>query len=232
MYDAGWSLHAATLNQELTADNLAHATTPGYRRQGLSFAPFLQDVAFTEKAVADPAALTPYTNFTPGPLIHTEQPFDLALTGDAFFVLDGPSGPVYTRSGAFELSPQGDLQARNGMTVRGQGGRINIPNAASIQVTQDGVIRADGSEVGRLQIARFDNPAELRRVGTTLFEGPAPREPEPGSFRVEQGFREGANVEAVQEMINMMIGMRQYEAAERTLRAMSEAIALNTRPQG
>jgi flagellar basal-body rod protein FlgF len=233
MYQAGWSLHAASLNHELTAGNLAHATTPGYRRQGLSFAPFVNEASLDVAPTHNPTALQTYTSFAPGPLQQTENSFDLAVIGDAFFVLEGPNGPVYTRNGSFELGQQGELQAHNGMRVKSQGGTLTVPpGTARVTVSSDGVVFADGSELGRLQIARFDDPQQLRRVGATLFEGPAPSDPEPGSFRVEQGFREGANVDAIQEMISMMLGMRQYEAAEKALRALSEAISQNTQPQG
>lgn len=232
LYEAGWSLQAAALNQELVADNMAHATTPGYRRQGLSFGTLLRDVAATDRAEINPNPLRPYTSFEPGPWLHTESPLDLALSQDVFFVVEGPQGPLYTRAGVFELNPEGELQARNGLRVQGQGGNIVIPpGTARVSVGIDGSVYADGAEVGRLRIVRFDSPDELRRAGTTLFAGDAPRDAEPGSFRVEQGYREAANVNMVEEMIAMMLGMRQYEAAERSLRALNEAVALNTRPQ-
>lgn len=226
LYDAGSALLRASRHQEVLAENLANSATPGYRRHDVTFERLLDP---RQGAVTNQ---NDYTSFNPGPVQQTGNPLDLCLSGDAFFVLDGPRGPVYTRNGAFEIGSQGDLQTRSGLPVRGLGGRISIPpGAAQIVVNQEGVVRADGAEVGRLQLARFDNPRSLQRVGPTLFEGPAPTNAEPDTVRVEQGYQEGSNVEAVQEMITMMIGMRQYEAAERALRAMGESLALNTRPQ-
>jgi flagellar basal-body rod protein FlgF len=226
MYDAGAALQNATVHHEVLAENLANVTTPGYRRHGISFSQTLEP---QQGAVTNPGF---FTKYTPGPFQQTGNPLDLAISGEAFFVLEGPNGPVYTRNGSFELNEQGDLQSTSGLRVRGQGGRISVPrDAGQIIVNQEGVILADGGEVGRLQLATFENPRALQRVGPTLFEGPAPTEPEAGAVRVEQGYKEGSNVEAVQEMIAMMIGMRQYEAAEKALRAIGEAVALNTRPQ-
>jgi len=173
-----------------------------------------------------------FTSFEPGPMQQTGNPLDLALSGNAFFVLEGPRGPVYTRNGSFELNSQGELQSKGGLKVRSQGGRLVIPNTTStIRVTADGVVQADGSEVGRLELAQFSDPNQLQRAGPTLFDGATPRTPEAGTVQVNQGYREGSNVQVVQEMISMMLGMRQYEAAERAMRAMSEAVAQNTRPQ-
>lgn len=229
VYQAGAALQQAGLQQEFLAENLANATTPGYRRQGLAFLNLVDNAGAAQSGGG--AVPKVFTSFMPGPLQQTGQPFDLALSGDAFFVLDGPQGPVYTRNGAFELTASGDLQTHGGLRVRGQGGRISIPTDANqVRVNKEGVILADGSEVGRLELARFASTEDLRRVGPSMFEGPAPLTPEPGTVRVEQGYREGANVDMVHEMIAMMLGMRQYEAAQRALRALGEAASLNTRP--
>ena len=69
----------------------------------------------------------------------------------------------------------------------------------------------------------------MRRVGPTLFEADAPQTPAADTVHVEQGYREGSNVQPVQEMVTMLLGMRYYEAAAKTLQAMSDAVAQNTR---
>ncbi|MBI3408000.1 MAG: flagellar hook basal-body protein [Planctomycetes bacterium] len=234
LYSASSAIDVASQNQDLIADNLANCTTPGYRRRGMTF-DVLQAAANdgTSGNVSGVRNSGVFTSFEPGPMQQTGNPLDFALSGgDAFFVLEGPRGPVYTRNGSFELNSQGELQSKGGLRVRSQGGRLVIPNTAStIRVTSDGVVQADGSEVGRLELAQFTAPNQLQRAGPTLFDGATPRTPEPGTVQVNQGYREGSNVQVVQEMISMMIGMRQYEAAERAMRAMSEAVAQNTKPQ-
>jgi flagellar basal-body rod protein FlgF len=264
LYSAATALDAAVSNQELVADNLANASTPGFRRHGLVFEAFQQaantaaaqggiraapNTAAASRASNVPAGVTSfadsalgtrasgqYTSFTPGALQYTGNPFDLALSGDnAFFVLDSQNGPVYTRNGTFKLDAQGQLQSTSGMTVRGSGGRITIPpTAVQVTIGRDGTIYADNTAVGQLQIAQFPQPGNvLQRAGTTLFSGPAPQQQSQGNatFRVEQGYRESSNVQVVNEMVSMITGMRHYEAAERALRALGEAVAQNTKPQ-
>lgn len=234
-YSVASALEAATRNQELVAENLAHVSTPGYRRQGLVFEVLGERAA----PAADPmipanvAAQQSFTRLDSGALEQTNNPLDVALTGDAFFVLDGPNGTVYTRNGGFELSPSGQLQTRGGLyRVRGQGGALTLPtNGGPITIGRDGTISVNGIEAGRLELARFSNPQSLRRVGPTLFEGDGAQPPLPGAVTVEQGYREGSNVQAVQEMVSMMLGMRFYEAAERAMRALSDAVAQNTNTQ-
>ena len=103
-------------------------------------------------------------------------------------------------------------------------------DTAAITVATDGTVTANGNQVGHIRLATFANPQTLRRVGPTLFEGDAPETPPPNSVRVDQGYREGSNVQAVQEMVSMMIGMRFYEAAGKTMQAISDAVSQNTRP--
>jgi len=237
LYSVAGALEIAGRNHEVVAENLANIATPGYRRQGSFFdmAQFSVNAnPNTPQQANRPAARgSHFTYADGGPLQQTSNPFDLALVGDAYFVLESPSGPVYTRNGSFEIGPGGQLQGRgNGYAVRGQGAQITLPqNVSSIEVAADGTISANGAALGRFELASFAQSDSLQRVGPTLFQGPGAQAPPPGSFRIEQGFKEGSNVQAVQEMVTMMVGMRHYEAAQRSMRAISEAVAQNTRTQ-
>jgi flagellar basal-body rod protein FlgF len=231
LYSAAGALDAAAANQELVSENLAHATTPGYRRRSALFEATNQGGATT--GYHGVGSSSDFTYFNAGPLQHTGNPLDLAVSGDAFFALDGPNGPVYTRAGTFELNQRGELQNKGGLRVRGSGGGAIVipPTANTIAVNAQGFVYADNAQVGQLQLATFTDMQELRRVGPSLFEGPAPQTPPLGTVRVEQGYREGSNVQVVQEMVQMMLGMRHYEAAQRAMRALSEAVQQNTQAQ-
>jgi flagellar basal-body rod protein FlgF len=236
LYSAASALDAASLNQELVADNLANVNTPGFRRHGLLFETVQQDVENDQQGSANsvqgmkPAGF--YTNFEGGPLQHTGNPLDLASSSNVFFVLNGPNGPLYTHNGTFERNAQGLLQSHSGLPVRSPGGAITIPpGATNITVNPDGTVLADNAQVGRLQLAEFPDPSVLQRAGTTLFEGPGGRQPNPGTYQIQQGYREGSNVQIVNEMVSMLMGMRHYEAAQKALSALGDALAQNTRPQ-
>jgi len=236
IYSVAYAMETAARNHEIAADNLVNATMPGFRRQGLlyetSAASEFRRAGDASGSQVNPRGSGTYTHFESGPLQQTQNPLDAAVSGDAFFVVQGPNGPLYTRNGAFAIGPGGVLQTRGGgYTVSGQGGQIVLPpGTGAITIDADGSITANGAQLGRLQLARFDNPQTLRRVGPTLFEGNAPLTPAPNSVRVEQGYRENSNVEPVREMISMMVGMRFYEAAGKAIQSMSDAVSQNTRP--
>lgn len=238
IYSVANAMEIAGRNHEILSENIVHAATPGYRRQGLLFdassatpgEPANSAASGSNRAARNGRA---FQYFEAGPLQQTNNPLDVAVTGDAFFVVNGPDGPLYTRNGAFIVDQNGSLRTRGGgYQVSGQGGPINLPaDAGPITIGPDGSVSTNGAQVGQLRLARFAQPETLRRVGTTLFEGDAPQTPPPGSVRVEQGYREGSNVQPVHEMVQMLVGMRYYEAAAKALQSLSDAVAQNTRTQ-
>jgi flagellar basal body rod protein FlgG len=116
--------------------------------------------------------------------------------------------------------------------VLGGSGPLAIPtDAGEVNIAPDGSVSAGSEQVGQLMQVRFSNPNLLQPAGTTLFQAPAEVIPEPGTSKVLQGYREGANTQVVNEMVAMIAGMRQFEAAQRALRTISESVQLNTRPQ-
>jgi flagellar basal-body rod protein FlgF len=229
-YSAASGMSAALRNQDVLAQNLAHAVVPGYRRQGLSFSSFV----VPGSAPADASGTPPphgvqiakhASTFAPGPLQQTGNPLECALQGDGFFVLDGPKGPLYTRNGQFQLNAEGQLVSQAGYPVRGVGGPLSIPqNAAKIQIAQDGTIMADNTSVGQLELASFADAGQLIRAGTTLFQAPPGTTTQPFTGTVRQGYREGSNVQIIHEMVQMIAGMRQYEAAGKAMRSLSDAM--------
>jgi flagellar basal-body rod protein FlgF len=229
-YSAASGMNAALQNQDILAQNLAHAPVPGYRRQGLSFEAFIMPQTATNSAApATPMHGTRVAQnasaFQPGPYQRTGNPLECAIQGDGFFVLDGPNGPVYTRNGQFQINANGTLVSASGYPISGVGGSLTIPpNAANIVIAQDGTVMADSTTVGQLNLASFADPSQLVRAGTTLFQAPAGVAAQAFTGSIRQGYREGSNVQVVQEMVQMIAGMRQYEAAGKAMRSLSDAM--------
>ncbi|HZT83023.1 MAG TPA: flagellar hook basal-body protein [Gemmataceae bacterium] len=234
LYGAATALDAAWHRHEVVTENLAHLNVPGYRRRDVNLETFDRALGHADgnASLMGVRASGVHVNFEPGPLVSTGNPFDVAITGDGFFTVQGPNGPLYTRCGTFRLSPEGELVTASGMPVVGGGGRIAIPQGASaVSIAADGTVQADNYPVGQLQLVRFANPSALVPAGTTLFQAPPGVQPETGGVTVQQGFREDANLNAAGEMVAMMLGMRHYESAQRALRVLGETVGLNTRPQ-
>lgn len=237
LYGAASGLQSATEFQDVTAHNLAHASTPGYRNRGLVAQTFDVILGRAQEPTGDltgTAVTGVYHDFRPGPLRQTDAPFDFALTEpDQFFTVRGPNGPLYTRNGTFRLTPDGNLvTASGGYPLLGEDGPLTIPpGAIRVVVASDGSVTADGEPAGNIRPVRFNDIRQLTSAGPTLYTAPPTAGPVQTDGRVLQGWREGANTEPAESMVKMIETARYFEAAQRALRAIGESIQLNTRPQ-
>jgi len=186
-----------------------------------------------------------YTIFSEGSLRQTENPFDIALEGEGFFVVQTPYGERYTRNGSFHLGPEGLLVTKQGYPVLGENGPIQI-KLNNFMIDEDGVIYAndefgDDPErlismrenewanpvvVDRLQIVTVRQPRYLQKQGdsmwTTTRESGDATVMEGDRPQVHQGFLETSNVNPVTEMVQMIEVNRAYEANQKVIQAQDE----------
>lgn len=187
---------------EVSANNLANVSTPGYNAQKVVFSQYLQNDNQQKDAYAND--VTSYRDTAKGAFKMTDNPFDLAITGPGYFMVETPFGTRYTKAGNFQIDAQGTLMNPEGYPVLGNdGGRITIPgNVKKVTINGAGQISGDGSDVGQVGVAEFSNEQQMERMGGTLFrakESPIPAE----KSRVVQGAVEGSNVNPVAELIRV-----------------------------
>jgi flagellar basal-body rod protein FlgG len=205
--------------QETAARNLANAMTPGFKR----------NVAMVESGMksserGSPSGGAMRVDFSAGPVLHTGNTLDLALSGEGFFTLNGPKGTLYTRAGSFRLDHNRMLTTQEGYPLIADGGEIQVPEGAGpLAISNKGDVRAGEVVLGRLKITAFDRPAKLTQAGGACFKdlGAAPREA--AGYSVRQGFIESSNVDAMSELVRMMSTMRDYEACARSLKSIEES---------
>jgi flagellar basal-body rod protein FlgF len=237
LYSAATGMNSAAAQHEVIARNLAHANVPGFRRSVVVSQTFESAMEEARQAhilreswgVADAAI---QTDFGAGALQYTESPLDLAIQGDGFFEVAGPDGPLYTRSGTFHRNEAGELVTAEGLALQGNGGPVVIPPEISnteISIGRDGTVSARGQQFGQINLTRFADPLALQQAGATLFSADGTFG-EQAEGQIIQGARELSNVSAVEELIAMIAGLRHYEASQRALRSISDAVAQNTRP--
>lgn len=250
LYTAATGMNAQQMNIDNIANNLANVNTTGFKKSRVEF----EDLVYEElQAAGDPASATTEAsvgleiglgtravatarNFSAGNLRSTGSPLDLAIQGDGFFQVTLPDGTVgYTRAGTLHLDSQGLLVTSDGYSIEPQ---ISIPsNATTVSVSADGIVSAviagqtAAQQLGTLEIAKFSNPAGLRPLGGNLFAPTtASGEPETGAPGTDsrgtllQGFVEDSNVSVVEEMVNMIIAQRAYEANSRVVKASDEML--------
>lgn len=238
LYAAATALDAATQNHEVTAHNLSHSSTPGYKQRGTLGETFDIALGRIEEPTGDSVGTRVrgvYHDFRPGPIAQTGHPYDLALADpDTFFSVTGPDGQqLYTRSGAFNLTATGQLVAAgSGYPVQGEAGPLAVPaTALNFNVASDGSVTADGVPIGRVRLTRFTDRSQLTAAGPSLYTAPPEAGPQAAAGRVVQGYREGSNVQPAEAMVQLILGARYYDAAQRAMRTIAESVQLNTRPQ-
>ena len=213
----------STDRMDAIAENLANASTPGYRSACVLPKNFVGELK--GRLVGHQWRVG--TDMTPGAVRLTDRALDFALQGDGFFVVRSPNGEFLTRNGSFEVGPEGTLTTAGGHEVLGDDNQpIRIPDNASnnkIEVGEDGVIVADGQEVGQLRLDRISDEEQLRRIGTTLFTTPDENRQPAEDTRVVGRALETSNSTVYQELADMMVLSRSVEAAQRAQNDETEA---------
>lgn len=163
-----------------------------------------------------------YLDFTQGNLEGTERSTDLAIAGDAFFVLETPAGERYTRSGAFTLTADGYLCDPQGNYLLGRNGRLQV-GTGDFQVSDTGAVTVGGAYLDTIRLAAFDDPNSLRSQGENLFSS-AQAPGEAANAGVKQYFLENSNVSTAREMVDMITVYRTYETNQRILTMIDETL--------
>ena len=205
--------------QAAVAQNLANASTNGYRAAASAFraVPVQGDGLPTRTFVVDS---TSGANFTPGALQNTGRDLDVAVQGPGWIAVQRENGgEAYTRNGSLQVGPNGMLQTRNGLNVLGDGGPISIPPDSSVSIAKDGTVSVVSTlpppksvnAVGRIKLVNPDDKL-LARGGDGLFllanGGSAEADPK---VALASGALEGSNVNVVEEMISMISLARQFD---------------------
>ena len=245
LYTASAGMQVEQLRQETIANNLANLNTSGFRR----------DLAVLEargnmgiRRTGDPLSADPLSatrrrpigdlgigvlvdrivkRFEQGVLKQTDDPLDMAIDGDGYFTVAGAGGEkLYTRAGDFTRNAEGQVVTKDGRLLLGLAGPITLPASATFNVTKDGIVAVNGRQVDRLALARFADPdQDLEKVGDTAFRFRGAGEPPVSTALVAQGMLEGPNVNAVQEMVEMIAALRHYEANQKALQSQDETLS-------
>ena len=248
LYTAASGMIAQQLNLDNIANNLANASTAGFRRRRLQF----QDMLYQNLVVPGSAATQQTTvaglqiglgtRSVASEIIHSQgdfsrtgNPLDIAIQGQGFFQVSLPTGEVaYTRSGAFHLDSQGNLVTADGdplepaITIPADALSISIGADGTVSVTQPG--QTEAQQVGNIELVLFPNPGGLNSIGKNLYlptgASGDPVTGTPGGSEglgtLQQGVLEESNVNVVEEFIQMILTQRSYEANSKVVRAADE----------
>jgi flagellar basal body rod protein FlgG len=221
LYNAAEAMQRSTTDFEAVSHNLANVNTAGFRRL-VAQHPETQHPLVPGPSPPDTVGL----DLLPGPLVQTGHNLDIALDGPGFIELAGPAGPIFTRDGRLQVALDGTLTSISGLPVQGENGPIKIPEGGRVEFGIDGSVLADNVQVGKISIQEPSDPQGVVQAGENTYKiaNPVPSD----ETRVLQGMHEASNVSAVMELIRMIEAMRRYEAAQKTITTVSEAVQRHT----
>ena len=209
------------------ANNVANLSTTGFRREGLIFSEYVRDTGAGEPSLSMAGARVQDTSLVQGALTQTAAPFDMAIEGPGFFLVETPQGERLTRAGSFSRSAEGDLVTPDGFRLLDEGGAPVFvpPDAVSVALGEDGTLSADGTPLARIGLWQPADPLDLARQDGVLFAAQGGLEPVDDG-RVLQGFLEGSNVNPVAEIARMIEVQRGYELGQTFLDNEDQRIRL------
>ena len=237
---------------ETVANNLANLNTTAFQRRRLEFKGLISRNLIRPDSVSSGAgesvpsgvhsglgvqSASVYKISEQGHLKKSENPLDIAIQGAGYLQIQLPSGELaYTRDGSFQLSPDGQLVTHDGYPLQPA---INIQsNAKNITINSSGVVlvslpgQEEPANVGSIQLALFPNEGGLESMGNNLMlqtstsgdpvvVGPGVS----GAGTLVQGFLEGSNVNAIEEVANLIRAQRAYEMNAKVMQTADRMMA-------
>lgn len=250
LWSAVTGMQAQELSLDTIANNLANINTTSFKASRINF----QDMLYS--ALSSPGATSGQSElptgiqvghgtkvasiakqFRQGSLVESGGDLDMAIEGDGFFEIEMPDGTTaYTRDGSFKVNSAGEVVTSDGYRVAG----FDTIDEGTTEVTiaSDGsfTITANGSSIqkSRISLARFINPAGLRAVGRNLYietdaSGTAQTGLNPGENGVgslAHRYLEMSNVNAAEELVNLITTQRAYEATSKAISATDEMMGI------
>ena len=252
LYIGATGMQAHQAHVDAIANNLANVNTSGFKKSRVSFSDMVvQGVATGARATAGEngafvnaasgagvQAAAVAKVFAGGDMKKTDAPMDIAISGEGFFELAMPDGTrAYARGGTLKVNADGVLATQSGIPLKPG---LAIPdNAEALLVSSTGRVQvrvsrqANPVDAGQLELVRFANAQGLLPQGDNLYraseasgEPISARPGENGVGTLAQGFLEASNVKLVEEMVDLMVAQRAYEASVKVVQASDEMLGM------
>lgn len=252
LYTATTGMLGQQLFIDVTSNNISNVNTFGYRKERAEFADLFHQVIQYAGSSTSETTLSPtgievglgvrptsvQKLFSQGNFKETEQNLDVAITGNGFFQIELPDGTIaYTRDGAFKRDDEGNVVNSQGyllvpnITIPDDATQLNIGTDGTVTVLQGNATEVN--QLGQIEIVNFINPAGLHALGDNLYLNtnasgdPIVGTPGLNGFgQLRQGFVETSNVKLVEEMTDLIVGQRAYEANSKSIQTADSMLQI------
>lgn len=243
-----YSAYTGMINEQnrmdIMTNNLANATTVGFKKEGTTSQAFNDILAVKIKdesvglsnvqkiGINNPGVKIGenYTDYSQGSFRITDNTYDLALSGDGFFAIEftnkaGETSTKYTRAGQFTLNKEGYLVTQEGDYVLDTSNKkIQLDTLKDAAINKSGMIIQDGRNVAQIQVVDFENYDYLEKYGETYYQPIEGAKMIQTDASVNSGYLEMSNVQTVSEMVNMISITRAYESNQKILQTIDNSL--------
>ncbi len=209
----------AALRREIgvIANNLANMNTTAYKGEKMVFVEHLVESRSSDSFIPTKLAfvrdVAQIRNLAEGPIQSTNNPLDMAIKGEGYFVIQTPEGDRFSRNGRFQLDEESQLVTQHGYPVHSSSGTpfFFSPEDTEISIARDGTVYTNNGELGKIKLVKFESEQHLqKRVGGLLVTDQTPEDVE--NPVILQGALENSNVNPILELTNMITVHRAYDS--------------------
>ena len=228
---------------DVVTNNLANATTTGYKKEGCTTQSFdsvygikVKDLTVggvnenIGKLSLGAKIGETYRDWSNGSFISTSSNYDFALSGEGMFSISftnklGQESTLYTRDGSFQMNSEGYLVTKDGDFVLGENGPIQLPTDLSeLSVQPTGEIYADGQYIDRFALVNFEDYNYVEAYGENLYRAVDGATFTDATATVNQGYLESSNINVVSEMVDMITIAREFESNQKVMTTIDEML--------
>ncbi|MCI6164679.1 MAG: flagellar hook-basal body protein [Lachnospira sp.] len=228
---------------DVVTNNLANATTTGYKKEGCTTQSFdsvygikVKDLTVggvnenIGKLSLGAKIGETYRDWSNGSFISTSSNYDFALSGEGMFSISftnklGEESTLYTRDGSFQMNSEGYLVTKDGDFVLGENGPIQLPTDLSeLSVQPTGEIYADGQYIDRFALVNFEDYNYVEAYGENLYRAVDGATFTDATATVNQGYLESSNINVVSEMVDMITIAREFESNQKVMTTIDEML--------
>jgi flagellar basal-body rod protein FlgF len=238
LYTAAIGMMPQQTRLEVIANNMANASTTGFKRDSVFERNLLDAKAnmwnVPGDAEQDDPPIGTYVDYNQGAFEQTSNPLDLAIQDAGFFVVHDEEGKEFlTRDGHFKISEDGNLTAMDGKLLIGENGPINVTNefldnqnergeqkATDIKINENGEVFANNKMIDKLLIANVYHTEKLQKISSADFVSTVDNNIyylKPENTKIKQGWLESSNVNIISEMVQMIELQRGFEANSKVI---------------
>ncbi len=224
LYEVARGMQVRIKNMEMVANNLANVNTTGYKRE----VPFAEYLSRMENQ-----PIKQLSDLREGSLVKTDDPLNLALSGNAYFMIQTEKGIELTRNGNFKITDDGNLVTNDGYRVLTYSGNVNLfegvmnkDEVHNIKIADNGEVYVNGQVIDKLMIARIDNQQFFERdAGGRFFrEDQSYVLANEDEYKISQGYLEESNVNALMEMQRMIKINRDFESSQKAIQSIDKIL--------